>query len=65
MTADAAEKVKTDPGAKVLIEEVGILGMLVDDSKVEGERVVKPHLFTLLLHSSPIYEGHRMCQELS
>lgn len=41
--ADAAEKVKTDPGAKVLIEEVGLLGILVDDSKVEGERVVKPH----------------------
>lgn len=36
--ADAAEKVKPDPGAKVLIEEVGILGILVDDSKVEGER---------------------------
>lgn len=63
--ADAAEKVKPDPGAKVLIEEVGILGILVDDSKVEGERVIKPCLFTLSLHSSTIYEGHRMCQELS
>lgn len=63
--ADAVEKVKTEPGAKVLIEEVGILGILVDDSKVEGERVVKPRLFTLSLHSSTIYEAHRMCQELS
>lgn len=50
--AEIGAKVKTDPGVRVLTEEVGILGILADDCRKEGDRGVKPGLFT---HSPPSF----------
>ena len=38
----------TDPGARVLTKEVGTLKILADDCRKEGDRRVKPGLFTHL-----------------
>lgn len=44
--AEIGPKVKIDPSVRVLIEEVGILGVLADDCMKEGDRGVKRGLFT-------------------
>lgn len=56
--AEIGTKEKTDPGAKILLKEVRILGILVDDCKKEGGRVLSQvYLFIHLLYSSAIYGG--------
>lgn len=44
--AEIGAKVKIDPGVRIFTEEAGILGMLVDDCRKEGDRGVKSGLFT-------------------
>lgn len=51
--APSGEKVKTNPGARVLMEEVGALGISVDDCQKEGNRVAKTrpiYSFTFSIH---------------
>lgn len=63
--APSGEKVKTNPGARVLMEEVGALGISVDDCQKEGNRVAKPGLFTHSLSPFISYLwSPSMCQEL-
>lgn len=62
--AETGEKVKTDPGAKVLMEENGEPWNTDNNCRVGRDRVVKPSLLTSLLYSLTIYGAHRNCSRV-